>query len=289
MLANFYGHNISQDEIAGAIYLPEIRGTLTTELADYAHRFNLWVRPYRGSPADLRQKLAAGIPLLVLGKLGAQYHYFIVLDVDDFHQTVTVHSDTRPLLTLRQEEFQRFWDRAERWTLLICPVECVRWKLSADEHNDLGVYSERAGHWAAAEEHYRAAVALQPGSSYFRLNLGNVLLKQRRLPEAVDAFARAVVTDPQNADALNNLACVYLEFGDNLDKAVLLSRKAAELRTSHRAYYLDTLGSVLLKLGKPKEAVGAYEEALAATTDRQSALRTNIEQRLAAARALAEK
>jgi tetratricopeptide (TPR) repeat protein len=289
MLANYYGHNVSQDEIANAIYLPEIRGTLTTELADYARRFNLWVHPYRGSPADLRQKLAAGVPLLVLGKLGAQYHYFVVLAVNEFRQTVTVHSDTRPFLEMREEDFLRFWDRANRWTLLICPPERVRWKLSAEEHNDLGVYLEGAGQWAAAGEHYRAAVALRPDKSYFHMNLGNVLLKQRRLQEAVDAFARAVVTDPANADALNNLACVYLELGENLDNAVHLSRKAMLMRPSHRAYYLDTLGSIFLKQGKPKDAVSAFEEALAGTTDRQSSLRTNIEQRLAAARALLKK
>lgn len=284
MLANFYGHKVSQDDIAGAIYLPEIRGTLTTELADYARHFRFWVRSYRGSTSDLRQKLTAGIPLIVLGKISTQYHYFIVLAIDDFRGTLTVHSDTRPFLELRQESFERFWDRADRWTLLICPVNRVHWKLSAEEHNDLGVYSERAGQWAAAEQHYRAAVALRHDSSYFYMNLGNVLLKQRRLPEAVDAFARAVAIDPQNADALNNLACVYLDLGENLDKAVHLSRKAALIRPSHRAYYLDTLGSVLLKLGRPKDAVGTFEEALAATTDRQTSLRTSIEQRLAAAR-----
>ena len=34
MLANYYGHPVSQDEIAGAIYLPDIGGTLTSELGD---------------------------------------------------------------------------------------------------------------------------------------------------------------------------------------------------------------------------------------------------------------
>ena len=43
MLANYYGHPVSQDEIAGAIYLPDIGGTLTSELGEYARRFHLWV------------------------------------------------------------------------------------------------------------------------------------------------------------------------------------------------------------------------------------------------------
>jgi tetratricopeptide (TPR) repeat protein len=116
------------------------------------------------------------------------------------------------------------------------------------------------------------------------MNLGNVLLKQRRLKAAVDAFARAVANDPENADALNNLAWVYLELGENLDKAVHLSRRAALLRPSHRAYYLDTLGNVFLKQGKPQDAISAFEEALAATTDREISLRETIRRHLNAAK-----
>lgn len=287
MLANYYGHNVTQDEIAGTIYLPEIRGALTSEMADYARRFNLWVRQYRGSVSDLHQKLAAGIPLIVLGKLGKQYHYFVVFDYRD--DQLIVHSDTRPRLVLRQEDFLRWWARADRWALLVCPPEKASWKLSAEEHNDLGVFLEGAGKFDAAAKHYRAAIASGPDNSYFHMNLGNVLLKLRQPDGAVDAFARAIAIEPENADALNNLACAYLETGQNLDKAARLCRRATELRPSHRAYYLDTLGSVLLKQGKPREAVEAFESALSATTDRQSALRTGIQDRLAAARALAEK
>src|SRR5580704_3197644 len=118
MLANYYGHPVTQDEIAGAIYLPDIGGTLTSELGDYARRFNLWVRQYRGSMDDLRQKLSVGVPLLVLGKFGEQPHYFIILGWDNFRQIVTVHSDARPRLEMHVEDFQRYWERTGDWTML---------------------------------------------------------------------------------------------------------------------------------------------------------------------------
>lgn len=289
MLAGYYGHTVSQDEIASAIYLPEIRGTLTTELADYAQRFNLWTRQYRGTQADLRAKLSAGVPVIVLGKFGANYHYFVVLGFDDFKQTVEVHSDRRANLQLTQDQFWREWDRADEWTLLVCPPERATWRLSADEHNDLAVFLERAGQLSAAAGHYRAAADLAPHNSYFAMNLGNALLKQKLFAEAAAAYQRAVKTDPEDPDALNNLAWAYHELGANLDEAAALCRRAVELNPSHRAYYLDTLGSVLLKQGKPAEAVTAFESALAASTDRQASLRAGIAERLAAARALAEK
>ncbi|HXI83537.1 MAG TPA: PA2778 family cysteine peptidase [Verrucomicrobiae bacterium] len=286
MLANYYGHPVTQDEIADAIYLPDIGGTLTSELGEYARRFNLWVRQYRGSLDDLREKLDAGVPLLVLGKFGDQPHYFLVLGWDRFRQVVIVHSDTRARYEMHLEDFQRHWDRAGNWTLLVCPPEKATWRLSAEEHNDLGLFYERTDQLGAATEHYVAAIQLHPENSYFRMNLGNVLLKQRRLREAVGAFIRALELDAQNADAMNNLAYTYSELGSNLDEAARLCQQAVTLRPARQAYYLDTLGTIYLKEGRLQTAITTFESALAATTERQASLRTSIEQRLTAARAL---
>ena len=283
MLANYYGQPVSQDEIGGAIYLPDIGGTLTSELGDYARRFNLWVRQYHGSVDDVRQKLAAGVPLLVLGKFSEQTHYFIVLGWDSFRQVVTVHSDTRPRYEMRVEDFQRHWDRAGNWTLLVCPPEKATWRLSAEEYNDLGVFFERSGMLESATQQYVAAAQMYPGNSYYRMNLGNVLLKQRRLREAANLFARAVELDAQNADAMNNLAYTYSEMGQNLDDAEKLCARATALLPARKAYYLDTLGSVLQKEGKLDEARATFEQALAATTDRQPSLRAAIRQHLSTA------
>jgi len=281
MVANYYGHPVTQDEIASTIYHPEIRGTLTADLAGSAQRLGLWARQYRGTRADLHQKLAAGIPVIVLGKIGNNDHYFVVLAYRD---ELIVHSDKRANLHLREDDFLRWWNRADRWTLLVCPPERATWKLSADEYNDLGVFLESTGHVEIAAFYYRVATKLQPGNSYFQMNLGNALLKQKMFTGAGKAFARAIKLAPDNADALNNLAWAYHEQNANLNEAARLCRRAAELRPSHRAYYLDTLGSVLFKQGKRKEAVATFEKAMIVTTDRQAVLRREIQQHLEAAR-----
>jgi len=278
MLANYYGHPVTQDEIAGAIYLPEIHGTLTTDLAGYAVKFGLWVRQYRGTPADLRQKLAGGAPVIVLGKFGDRLHYFVVLSFDDFAKTVTVHTDQRANYVMTQEQFWRVWDRADRWTLLVCPPDRLPWKLNAGESNDLGVYLERTGKLPAAAGNYRRACELDPRNSYYRMNLGNALMKQQLYTEAATAYRLAIATEPQNADAMNNLADAYVALNANLDEAAALCRAAIKLQPGRRAYYLDTLGHVLLKQGQPAEAAKVFAEALAATSDRQSALREQIRQ-----------
>lgn len=284
MLANYYGQPVTQDEIASAIYLPDIGGTLTSELGDYARRFHLWVRQYHGSLDDLREKLAAGVPLLVLGRFGEQPHYFVVLGLDKFRQVVTVHSDSRARFEMRLEDFQRHWDRAGNWTLLVCPPGRATWHLSAEEHNDLGVFYERLSEPESATPHYMAATQMRPDNSYYRMNLGNALLKQHELSGAAKAFKRAMEMDPQNAEAMNNLAYTYSEMGSNLDEAVTLCTRAVELFPARRAYFLDTLGTVYVKQGKRQEAATTFESALAATTDREQSLRNAIQEHLAAVR-----
>ncbi|MEI6085391.1 MAG: PA2778 family cysteine peptidase [Verrucomicrobiota bacterium] len=278
MLANGYGQKITADDIAKAIYLPDIHGTLTTDLADYAKRFDLWVRQYRSTQADLRQKLAAGVPMLVLGKFGDRPHYFIVLGFDDFAKTVIVHTDQRANYAMPQEQFWRVWDRADRWTLLVCPPGKATWELSAAEHNDLGIFLERQGKFPAAAGNYRRASELAPGNSYYLLNLGNALTKQQLPAEAAAAFRQALKVEPANADAMNNLADAYVALNANLDEAAALCERAVKLMPGHRAYYLDTLGHVLLKQGRMVDATKAFEQALAATTDRQAGLREKIRQ-----------
>lgn len=286
MVANYYGQPVTQDEIAAAVYQPDLSATLTTDLANYAARWDFWSREYRGSLADLQQKLSAGVPLIVLGKLGRRDHFFVVLDWDRRTDTVWVHSDTRPYQPVRGEDFRRWWDRANRWTLLVCPPQRITWRLNAAEHNDLGLFFETRGQLATAAGHYRWAAELERTNSYYFVNLGNALLKQRLLREAISAYRRAVAIAPSNADALNNLAYAYAEAGVHLDEAAQLCEQAIRLNPAHRAYYLDTLGTVLLRQGNAAAAVAAYREALAATTEQQASLRAGIEQRLAAARAL---
>ena len=281
MVANYYGQTVGPDAIANAIYLPAIHGTLTADLASYAGRFNFWVRQYQGNPSDIRQKLAGGVPVIVLGKFGSHWHFFVVLGFDELAGTVQVHSDQQAGLVMAQEQFWRVWDRADRWALLVCPPDRATWQLTGNENNDLGVFLEQTGKLSAAAGTYRRATELAPTNSYFQMNLGNVLLKQNLLTEAAEAFRQAVRSDPENADALNNLAWSYGELNANLDEALVLCGRAIQLQPGRRAFYLDTRGRVLERQGQRSAAAAAWEQALAATSDRQTGLRATIREHLA--------
>ena len=71
---------------------------------------------------------------------------------------------------------------------------------------------------------------------------------------------------PEDAGVNNDLGYLYAEQGKNLEKAEAMIRKALEEESSNSAY-LDSLGWVLFKRGKPKEALEPLEEAVEKATE----------------------
>ena len=134
--------------------------------------------------------------------------------------------------------------------------------LSADEHVRLGGIYDAQGKTELARDQYRAAVGqdAKHSKAWALLADASVLLKD--YPGSVKAYKKALKLDPQNGDLHNNLAWVYVLQDDNLEEAHGLVAKALLLEPAHRPYYLDTLGIVLLKLGKVQEAVTALKEAV---------------------------
>jgi Tfp pilus assembly protein PilF len=133
--------------------------------------------------------------------------------------------------------------------------------LSANEHLQLGSIYGSQGKTGLARDQYREAVRQDPTSARAWSLLGDTAYKMNEYGEAEKAYRKAIDLDPKSGDLRNNLAWVYVEQGQDLDTALELVMKALELSPEHRPYYLDTLGVVLLKLGKPREAITALKES----------------------------
>jgi len=71
-----------------------------------------------------------------------------------------------------------------------------------------------AGRLAEAEQEYAELVKAVPNDPDDRLGLGNVYLRQRRLPDALRAMDRAVALDPQRADLRAARARVLMAMGE---------------------------------------------------------------------------
>jgi len=93
--------------------------------------------------------------------------------------------------------------------LRLCPAH-------PDAHVNLGRLQHAAGRLAAAEAHYRAALAAQPGDAVAAFNLAVALDDQGRGADALATYHQALAADPSLADAHYNLARLHEGRGERV-------------------------------------------------------------------------
>jgi Tfp pilus assembly protein PilF len=111
--------------------------------------------------------------------------------------------------------------------------------LDAREHNDLGVAYEASGEPDLALREYRKAAELDKQWDRPLYNSGNVLAGRQSWQEAAESYQAALDRNPENGEAMNNLAWVLLQQGDP-EQARLWAERAVEAEPDNPAFR-DTL------------------------------------------------
>lgn len=114
-----------------------------------------------------------------------------------------------------------------------------------------------AGNADTAIEAYRLAARLQPDTAYIPRELGNLLVEQARLDEAVAPYQDAMTRDPNDLSAMVNLAVVY-ETLSRLDEAEAVLKRVFEKTASHPLAVV-TLAKLMRRRGEVKAAIGLFE------------------------------
>lgn len=131
----------------------------------------------------------------------------------------------------------------------------------ADARVNLGQVLERAGDPAAAAEHYRTALAGDPGHEPARLALADLRARRGALDEAERLVREALEDDDGSARAWAALAALEERRGD-LAATARAWQRVTELDPGDAAA-ANNLGYALERLGRPAEASERYARALA--------------------------
>ena len=135
------------------------------------------------------------------------------------------------------------------------------WPSNARAHTQLGKTLSFAGRIPAAEAQFRLSLELQPaGNEDARYDLGNCLLQEGRLPEAIANLEEAIRLDPGIAGPHNGLGNALAGSG-RLYEAVQQYRAALQIDPGD-VLSLNNLGLALGRLGRTGEALACYQEAL---------------------------
>lgn len=118
----------------------------------------------------------------------------------------------------------------------------------------------RAGRFQETIDPLERFVEVSPGSTPGRFLLGAAQERAGLRPDAEETFAGLLADEPDFHPALNYLGYMWIEEGENLERAMDLVRRAVELDPDNGAY-IDSLGWGYYQLGRYSEAQETLERA----------------------------
>ena len=126
--------------------------------------------------------------------------------------------------------------------------------------NNLGNALLQNGDVDDAITHFQEALQINPGYAEAHINLGNALFQRGKVDEAIAQYQRALQINPDYAEAHYNLGNALLRQG-SVDEAIAQYQRALQIRPDY-AHAHGNLGNALLQKGNVDEAVAHFQRAL---------------------------
>ena len=123
---NFWGRHVTPEDIGREIYRPEMKGTLSLDLWQYAKAQNLQASIRQGSWEFLESQVSRQRPVIAFLNLGFQQvpvgHFLVVVGLDPDDKSVIAYSGKEKNQRIPYERFKHAWEKTNYWSLLIEPT-----------------------------------------------------------------------------------------------------------------------------------------------------------------------
>jgi len=130
----------------------------------------------------------------------------------------------------------------------------------AAAHGNLGVLLGRFGRTPEAIACFQMALRVDPGSADLWYNLGNLHRRLHRYAEAAGSYQSAIRFDPGHVVATHNLGLTHLSL-DRAEDAVRSFERVVQLQPTYFEAWL-CLGDTLSRLGRIDDALAAFQRAV---------------------------
>jgi len=121
----------------------------------------------------------------------------------------------------------------------------------------LGELYDKKGEKDRALASLQKAVQLDPKDTTIAMRLSSVLDQAGRKEEAIAVYRKLLKLQPDNPMALNNLAFLMADSGNNLEEALKLAEQAKR-KMPQQPVVDDTIGWIYLKKGMPQSAMQVF-------------------------------
>jgi tetratricopeptide (TPR) repeat protein len=236
---NFRGTPVEPDQIAQMIYVPGLKGSLQIEVEAAVRQFEMLPVQLDGRLESLLRELAAGNPIFVLQNLGLDslpvWHYEVVVGYDLAERVVILRSGVDARVLRSFALFEKTWQRADHWALVVVSVDTVPATASDDTYLDAVIGMEQVGRIESANHAYSTALRRWPENLLAQTGLGNSAYAMGEFVAAESAYRSALMIDPQKAEVWNNLAYVLAQLGQHESSMDAIDR-ALELDPDNRNF-----------------------------------------------------
>jgi len=202
------GKPISPDELARQVYTPNMKGTLQEDMISASRRQGFLAIPMSGL-RPLLMEVAAGHAVIVFENLALswlpQWHYAIVFGYDLDAQTVTMHSGPEANKHWDLRRFERSWQLADYWGLIILRPGELSTSAGEWDHVKAAAALEKIGKNEEAEKSYRAIRERWPKSLVAGIGLANIVYAKGNPREAARILQQVVKDHPDSTEARHNL------------------------------------------------------------------------------------
>ncbi|AZG37154.1 bacteriocin-processing peptidase family protein [Shewanella psychromarinicola] len=124
---NFYGVIKTPQQIAPALFIPELQGSLQIEMVAAARQQGLLAYAESGNLTQLLSLVSENIPVIILQNVSTSWypmwHYAVVTGYDLDKQYVRLHSGTNKNRIAELKVFERTWLRGQYWLLAAVPAD----------------------------------------------------------------------------------------------------------------------------------------------------------------------
>ena len=228
-------------------------GLLNLTQKRYKEALDGFQKAYQADPNNLRGLLGQAEVMIIQGQR------------DQAIQLIRTESDKRPdNLALKQELANGLMKTGQVDQALIT-YRVLAEKYRSNPHQEAEVYANIGQAYALKNDLGHAVEALRQAQTFapdniFVMNfLAQLLDRTGQHAEAQKYYQRSLERDPNNPEALNNLAFLMAENGSNLDEALTLANRAKQ-KLPNFTEVSDTIGWIYLKKNLSSNAVEIFSD-----------------------------
>jgi hypothetical protein len=251
---------VTPEELAPAVYVEGLQGSLQAELLGATRRHGLIPYPLAPDPEQLLAEIASGKPVLVMQNLGLRHipvwHYAVVIGFDAAADQVILRSGTQRRRMERSRRFMRSWTLADRWAFVAAQPGIVPVTASPEPYLRAVVNAAATLPEHELDAAYAAALERWPARPLVLFASANHAQSQQRWRDAAELYEHVLRYEPGHAAARNNLAYALFESGCEAE-ALTEARAALAAQAPGDAFY-SAIASTLRELEqrrgrKPRE------------------------------------